>query len=232
MLTWPTGPRSPHLQVDDRPIAFTLSGSPMARVEPVTVDQVKDALKIDDSVEDILIDGWITSARSLFEYTTERQIVTSEWECLIQGTPVDRRVEVPRPPMTQLVSVAYEDDGGTTVLIDPSDYRVTLSGVSDSASPPTIHALDPYCRPGAIELLAGAWPSTRALKIRRVCGYGTTPAEIPPLIQASLYQLVGHFYKYREATTAEIVRTVPFGVDMLMAGFKYTAVARRVAAWR
>lgn len=235
MLTWPTapGPREPYLDVDDRPIAFTLAGSPPAPVEPVTLEQVKAALKIaDDSAEDLLLTGWITAARALFEHATERQIITAEWEETIQGTPAFRQIELLRPPLTHVVSVTYDDDAGVAHLIDPADYRVHLSAVADTSSPPALLPIDPYCRPGSIEILSGLWPTTRALKIRRVCGYGATPLDVPPLVHATLYTLVGHFYKYRELTSAEIVRTIPFGADLLMASFKYPAVARRVAAWR
>jgi uncharacterized phiE125 gp8 family phage protein len=220
----------PTLDTVDRPIADTVAGSPLARVEPITLDQTKIALKISDDFEDTVIETWIAAARAIWEQTTERQTITAEREWTIEGTPRNRRIEIPRPPLTHVVSVTYDDAAGVSQTIDPAEYRVTLSATATGGSPPALLPIDPYCRPGAIELLAGSWPTTTALRVRRLCGYGATPADMPPVMQAALYLLVGHFYKYREETTSPAVSVIPLGAQMLMVGFKYPAIARRVEA--
>lgn len=204
----------------DRLVSVTVSGSPTGRVEPVTLVEARAQLNDPPISDNTLIEGYIAAARGLFEDLSGRQTIEAVWEYTCY--PVGRIVELPRAPLLEVLEVVARDATGGESTLDPSTYRVVLSGV-ETGSPATI-ALDDFCPPGRIELAVGSvWPGPE-IRVRRRCGYGTTPEQIPRLIKAALHFLIGHFYRNRAEVTAEAVMSIPLGAEALMRGFKYSAM--------
>lgn len=228
MATTTLRPTGPIIRVVDRPVSFTLGGSPIARVEPITLTEVKAHLKLGSSTsEDSLLELWIQAARVYFEETTGRQIINATWEYALDAVPAWSVIELPRPPLFAVESVLYDDGDGTEQTLSSGSYTVNKSGIFDGS--PSSGVLDPYCGCGSIELVSGTtWPTTsglsRSLRIRRTCGYGETADEVPGLIKAALLFLVAHFWRNRHEVTEKSLQSVPLGADILMRGFKYTAL--------
>lgn len=218
---------------EDLPVSYTFDGgSPAQRVEPVTLDLVKKQLRFGSSTEDVLITGWIAAARTYFEEQTERQTVDTVQEIASNRVPFGRTVHLPRPPLASIVEITYDDASGDPQTFDPANYRVIPSFLTPNSGNP---AIDPYCQPGRVELVAGAsWPQTnglaRSFRIRRVCGYGDSADVMPPLVQSMLYLLIAHFHRNRaEVSGGErwLVSLPAFGVDALIRAFKYSALLTR-----
>ncbi len=204
----------------DRLVSVTLAGSPAERVEPVTLDDVKRHLRVSLTAtsEDGLIAGYIAAARALFEDIASRQTIDAIYEYTCY--PVGRLIDIPRAPMVEVLSVVGRDANGSDTAIDAGSYRVVLSGVDEDDA----IALDAFCPPGRIALASGGtWP-TGEVRIRRRCGYGTTPEAVPSIIKSALYMLIAHFYRNRSEVTAENVMAVPLGGEMLLRVFKYTGL--------
>lgn len=214
---------------DDLPVSFTqASGSPGTRIEPVTLDMVKKHLRFGSTSEDLLIDTYISAARTYFEEQTGRQCVDAVYEWGADRPPVSRILQLPRPPLAGDVSITYDDANGDAQTFDPAKYTVLPSFLGDGS------AVDPYCPPGRIELVAGAvWPATngaqRSFRIRRTCGYGATSDAMPPLVQAMLYLLIAHFHRNRAEVSGgeRWLVVLPMGVDVLIKAFKYSAILTR-----
>lgn len=213
-------------------VSFTVSDeSPSSRVEPLTLDDVKLALRLGDSTsEDALLRDYIASARAVFEELTGRQIINAVWEYALDGTPWDSFIELPKPPLISVDSIEYDDASGTATTFDRGSYRVLPSAVLEG-SPPT-GVLDPYCPCGVVQLASGtSWPTTsglmRSLRIRRTCGYGDSPTDVPAEIRSILRLIVGHSYRNRAEVTAETLHQVPMGAEARMKAFKYRALRTR-----
>lgn len=207
----------------DRPVSFTMEGSPETRVEPLNLALVRKHLKFSPTSEDLLLLGWIAAARAHFEEQTGRQSVDGIWEYALDDVPYEPCLELPRPPMAGDVSILYDDENGDEQTMDPDSYRVLPSFVSASA-------IDPYCSRGRIELVSGAsWPTistqARSLRIRRTCGYGASAEAMPALLQAALYLLVAHFHKFRsEVFEGQPLQKLPLGAETILSAFKYSAL--------
>jgi hypothetical protein len=145
------------------------------------------------------------------------------------------RIELPHPPLQSVVSVSYLDGDGV------------LQSFDDGGSPATpLYAVSapvgPYAARGWVEPLSGSWPiaaeRTGAVRIRYTCGYGDTPEDIPELARGVLCFLCGHFDTFRSAVHegrhSQVIE-VPYGVKMMLDGFKYSAlptqVLRTVPVW-
>lgn len=210
----------------DRLVSVTTEvvGSPgvETRVEPVTLAEARKQLNEPPVSDNDLILAYIAAARAMFEEHAGRQTIDAIYEYTCSPIGRGRIVELPRAPMTALVSLTGRDTSGVETELDPDLFRVVLSGVK-SGSPSTL-ALDAYAPPGRIELLPSTqWP-TSELRIRRRCGYGETPEQIPALIKSALYFLIGHFYRNRAEVTAETVMQLPMGAEMLIRSFKYAGL--------
>ena len=140
-------------------------------VEPLTVLEAKEFLRVDGSDEDAQIGLLIVTAREFCEAPgTNRAFITQIWELSFDNFP-DMPLKLPRPPLQSVESIAIKDKDGVITTLDPSDYVVD----SDS-------------EPGRIAFAAGKslpsvelWPLS-AVKIRFKAGYGDTADKVPEKI--------------------------------------------------
>jgi len=203
----------------DRPIA--ISGT-----EPITLDWAKHHLRFLSSAEDDVLTTYISAARGYFEEQTGRSCIDAEWEYALDAVPAGAVIELPRPPLSSIVSIVYDDADGVEQTMDASSYVVHPSIAAPHAgSPSDPVALNAYCGCGRVELASGAsWPSTsglaRSLRIRRICGYGATADAMPPLIQATIGMLVQFFHGRGAGDLPPVVQS-------LIDGFKWTAIQVR-----
>lgn len=170
--------------------------------EPVTLEEVKQHIRVDYSEEDVLIKGLITAAREHCEVFLRRAIVPQTWEMTFDSFP--ERIRLPRPPLQRVDSIIYRDETGTENRLDPTDYIV-----------------DTDEEPGVVLPAPGKnWPSfipypTNAVRVRFMAGY--PPDEVPGKIKQAIKILVGTWYENREAyVVGARVSQVPFAVEALL----------------
>jgi len=72
-------------------------------IEPVTLDEARNHLKIDSSEDNSLISALITTARQLAEKETKRAFITQTWEMYLDE--VGNEIEIPKPPLQSIVSI-------------------------------------------------------------------------------------------------------------------------------
>lgn len=198
--------------------------------EPLTLEEAKVHLRLDPGhahPEDALVTELITAARERCEVETSRAFVTQTCDLFLDTFPFgggfllrrvrevgdvgagwlpsSQAIRVPRPPLVSVASVAYLDDAGDLVTIDPSNYRVLASRTA----------------PGRIEPAIGySWPATQptsdAVQVRFVCGYGAASA-VPIAVKHAIRLLVAHYYENREATAVGArLEELPEGVRALL----------------
>jgi uncharacterized phiE125 gp8 family phage protein len=149
-------------------------------VEPVTLQQTKDHLRVDSADDDALIDNLILSARQWAESLTRRALITQTWDFFLDVFPAV--IEVPRPPLQSVTSVKYLDTDGVQQTLDSALYDV-----------------DTNVEPGAIRPAWSCdWPSVRdvanAIEVRFVAGYGDAAQDLPaPIVSAILLHVQAHY---------------------------------------
>ena len=117
-------------------------------VEALTLDEVKDHLRITSTDQDARLEAMIRAARVVFENYCQRALMTSTWDAYFDTFPDEFRLPA---PLTSVTSVKYYDTANaeqtlaaTYYVVDTSrePARVTLAY---SYSWPTI-----YDRPGCV----------------------------------------------------------------------------------
>lgn len=197
---------------------------------PFDTEWAKTHIRAISGSEDQLIEAWIKAAAQYFEEITGHQIMLATREAWLDAFPCETRIELPRPPLRSVVSLVYVSGDGTVI------------NFSDGASPEVLswQAKTPSgvpARRGWIEPLSGlSWPIARietgAVRIQYTCGYAETTEEVPPLIQAAVALLVGHFDQFRSevhlSDRSSKVERLPFGSEQIMRGFIHSAKASQV----
>jgi len=163
-------------------------------VEPLTLDEAKNHLRVDDSADDALITAQIKAAGRHVEDHTGRQLITATWRLTLDRWPRSSEISLPRPPLISVTSVVFERADGTQGTMDSADYFP-----------------DADSEPGRLILAEGAsWPGdtlrrAAAVKVTYVAGYGPARTDVPEPVRVAMKTLIGSMYENRES---EVVGTI------------------------
>lgn len=193
--------------------------------EPLSIEECRAHLEAPaygdsdaDTLDDTMIDGWISAAREHCEAFLGLSLSMRTIEAALDTFPTesadgDTAIELPMGPVVEIVQVTIGavgegTSGGsddTQTLLDPTSYEV-----------------DDYRRPNLLVPTALTWPTgsgRNAVKIRYLAGYGVdsdggTP--MPKSIRAAMLLIVGHLYANREENTETALAALPLGVEALL----------------
>ena len=177
-------------------------------VEPLSLSETKEHLRVDFSDDDTLITNLIISARETFESKLGRQLITATWRGFLDQFPWScEAIEVAKPPLLSVSSITYVDSAGVTQVWDLAEYDVQVfSG--------------PLAQRGMISPKPDFWyPTTRrvpnAITINFDAGYGPDATDVPNEIKQMLFGWIGHLYKHRETymTGGAIIRVPGIGFE-------------------
>lgn len=176
-------------------------------VEPVTLAEAKQHLRVDTNDDDAYIAGLIQAAREWVESYLDRTLVLTQWTMRLEEFPEE--IELPRPPVATsgtatAVTVTYTMATGTTATLDSAQYRV-----------------DRHSTPGELyPLYAGTWPVNRAdenaISVTWWAGYGPNGSDVPAAIRHAMLMLIGTWYERRASADNMGNAEVPFGVRSLL----------------
>ncbi len=180
-------------------------------VEPITLQETKDHLRVDGTTDDALISALILAARQHLDGRDGwlgRALMAQTWDYTLDEFPPGDFIRLPLAPVQSVTSISYTDTDGASQTFSSASYALGAD-------------LDWQPR---VNLGYGlTWASTRgvpdAVTVRFVAGYANANA-VPAPIKAALLLTVGHLYENREAI-AETGRGVtltelPMGVDSLL----------------
>lgn len=165
-------------------------------IEPITLKEAKEHLRVDLDDDDFLITALIETARLLIEKRTGRALITQTWQLILDEDTEE--IELPYPPLQSVSSVKYIKDDGTEATASSSLYDVDTSQNS----------------PGRIKLKNGcSWPTHRdfaSFIIEYVVGYGDAADDVPETLKQAILQTVAHLYENRES------QEIPEGIHALI----------------
>lgn len=154
-------------------------------IEPVTAADVKLFGRIDGSTEDTLIESFITSIRHAVEDLLGRAFIEQTITMLMDWWP-GTRVELPRPPLISVTSVATLDEDDAATAYAASNYYVITNK-----------------EPGVIVIRNGSTPPVNTdryhggYRVIYKAGYGDEAADVPSLIKDAIKAWVTSFYETR-----------------------------------
>ncbi|PCJ18008.1 MAG: hypothetical protein COB02_11810 [Candidatus Cloacimonadota bacterium] len=157
--------------------------------DPVSINEIKLHLRIDDSTEDSYLVDLIKAATEKIEDFLQRSLITKTVEVYFSG--FQNYMELPLPTLQVVNSIKYYDCDGVLQTLDPSNYVV-----NDLEDPSYIYKAS-----------SGSYPSTKdvhnAVIINFDCGYGDE-SKVPLRIKQAIMLVVGYLYQNREDHAGKI----------------------------
>lgn len=182
-------------------------------VEPVTLSEAKEHLRVDIDDDDALITGLITAAREYIETICRPRLAltTQTWQYIADGWPGSDTLELRPYPLQSVASIKYVSDGGVEDIFGSANYVVDASS-----------------QPGRLRLKGtSTWPSAplrelNGLTVEFVAGYGDDGSSVPTPLRQALLLLVGQWYENREPqiVTGAVPASLAFTVQALLAPWR------------
>lgn len=199
-----------------QPIASLVTGP---AVEPLTLSECKQFLRVDHASDDTLISAMQVSAREWVETYTRRALCTQTLDFRYTGWPIiGDPLVVPYAPLQSITSISYIDEDQVTQTLAASQYVVRAQA-------------GPRAGRGTIEIADGVTLPTlstqpdRPVTVRAVVGYGSAP-QVPDGIKSAIYLLLGDLYEQRQETiTGTIVQSTRFTVERLLGPYRLIEAA-------
>lgn len=188
---------------------------------PLDLTETLLAMRSHSSAENSLVTDWIKAAGADFQEETGRQLLTARRYYWLDAFPVDRKIELPRPPLQVVEAVEYYNGDGDLVSFGDGASPETPSWIYKTFT-------GDHARRGYVELKYGFnWPTTQvrssAVRITYQCGYGDTEADVPALIKSVLRQRVKDLDRLRGVVTEQEPYEIE-NVRKVINGFKYSAI--------
>lgn len=178
-------------------VSYTTTSGP--DFEPVTLDEMKLALKVDTADDDDLISEMISSAREWIEDHTGQRIMKQTVVVVMDVIPAFLKLYV--GPILSIDSITYLNDAGDETVLDSSLFSADLK-----STPKRILFTDiPSIKS---EVLGG-------VEITLTCGFSDSATEsvqqmaVPAKIKRAIKYLVTTFYQRREDWFDENPISVP-----------------------
>jgi len=157
-------------------------------VEPITISEAKDQVRLTTDDNNVNLNRYIKTAREAAEDTLNRGLLTQTWRLQRAAFADLMSLPMAAPLQTDVTTapvVEYYDITGVLQTLDPSVYRV-----------------DPLSRPARIALAPlQMWPSIQdrddAVRITYVVGW-QTPAQVPERIKQGIRQYVAYLDAVRD----------------------------------
>lgn len=173
-------------------------------VEPVTLAEARAQARIDHTLEDAVLAGYILSAREVCEHELQAALIARTYELTLPGFPscgISLPMgPVPGAPGLTIASVKYTDSADVEQTVAPSAYVLVLLGVAPSIRPVT------------------SWPAAKAVpdavRVRYTSGHADASC-LPQAIRQWILMQVAHLNEQREAAGDKPLTPGPF-VDRLL----------------
>ena len=151
-------------------------------VEPVSLAEAKEHLRVGHESEDELIAGLIRTARQEVERATGTALISQSWRLVLDDWPGEDTVLLRRDPVREILSITIFDADGAGSVLAPGHYQL------DGFSAPARLFLRKRPAPG-LEL--------NGIEIDFLAGFGEAGTDVPDLLKRAILMLAAHWYEFR-----------------------------------
>lgn len=186
-----------------------------AALEPLSLEETKDHLRVDHNDDDSYIEPLIVSVRKWAEIFLNRALITQTWDLFLERFPhsSSAMIEIPWPELQSITTIKYQDISDIQQTWASSNYVVDINREIGRV----------------VTVQDGEYPSTfghiHDVEIRFIAGYGSNPADVPRAIIQAMLLRIGHFYERREDSSVVPMSKIPHASDDLLWSYKVTRFA-------
>jgi hypothetical protein len=172
-------------------------------IEPISVIEARDHLRLDDDVDETLVYSLILAARQWGENYTGRSFISRTMQMYLDGfseldsplwegtrtgihiTNYQNYIEIAGAPVSAVSSIKYYNDADAVSTWATSNYYVDII-----SEPQRIVLRDSGTFPTNLRAANG-------LEINYTSGYGTNRTDVPEAIRVALMQYMTFMYEHR-----------------------------------
>ena len=169
---------------DDSSSALQLVLAPTS--EPLTLDQAKAFLRIENTADDDAVTRAITAARQAAELYLRQALLPQTWD-FTQANPQPTKLRLPFGPAQSITSITLTTAAGVVSTMNTTNYRLAVGGF-----------VVLFCPEVSIEKMT----------IRYVAGIGTAAADIPSMIVQGMLHHIAAMVENRDGTAAMPMQTM------------------------
>lgn len=182
-----------------------------APASPVlTLAEAKEHLRVTHTAQDALITALEKAATQNAEGWLGRALIDQTWELVLDAFPTTnhKEIEIPKPPLIEIVSIIYDDAAGVPQTISALNYFV-----------------DNVSQPGWVVPTGSlTWPvaldAINSVRVRFRAGYldNSSPpvANVPDDIRSAIKLILGALFEYRELQLAGQSPDMPWAAENLL----------------
>lgn len=182
---------------------FTVTSSPA--LEPVTLAELKDYLRISDASQDQMLGTMISAARRHVEQMTRRPMIEQSIKATFEEWPVGSIIVLPVGNVLTIESLKYRDESNVLQTVSTSDYVIVTAD-----QPGRIYLRDSFTFPALFD-------RSDAIEAAITAGYGSTSSSVPEPLRIALMALAGYWFEQRlPVNVGNIVNQMPMHVQALI----------------
>ena len=179
-------------------------------IEPLTLVEAKNWVKVTDGADDALLQSLIVSARLAVEGATNRLLITQQWRLTLDAWPLNGALPLPLTPVRSISRVRVLDGGGVA-----RDLSLSLFTVEASLDRARIVRGSPLVAPGV---------ARGGISIDLVAGYGDASSAVPEALRLAMRHIIAFWYANRGDGDAG-VSGLPVSVTAMLAPYRIRRLA-------
>lgn len=175
-------------------------------MEPVTLTEARQFLRLDQHDEDELLTTLITAARLMIEAAAGRCLIEQRCRIVLDRWPVNGEIRLPLSPVALIEEARVYD-----VLGAPQPVAGPALTLDKAADPPLIRVSAEVPEIGR---------SHGAIEIDIIAGYGATAAAVPAPLRQAVLRLAARWFEERGDVASQDARGLPGAIAALVAPFR------------
>lgn len=174
--------------------------------EPVSLDEARSFLRLDQADEDDLLAMLLTAARLMVEAACGRCLVDQHWRIVVDRWPQEGEIRLPLSPVSAILAARVYDEAGLAQPVDPA--ALSLESLSD---PPLIRIAGGVPTPGR---------DHGAIEIDVVAGFGPAATDVPAPLRQAVLRLAARWFEERGDVASRDARALPVPIAALLAPYR------------
>lgn len=172
----------------------------------ISVQELKDYLRVDSNVDDAMLEAFINAATSQIEARLNRPLRMQRWIYKLDYSDLNLGlIYINKAPVNAVQSIEYYDGSNTQQTLNVSNYFVSLS-----SNPCKIKVVS----------LPTIYNRLEAVQISFTAGYQSVN-DIPKDIKQALKFMCGHWYENRQdAITGTMTNEIPMSSQFLLEPYR------------
>lgn len=155
-------------------------------VEPVSLSDLKDHLRVTDNDQDEYLDNLIVEARRAAEIYTDRAFINTTYGGWLDGVPAEDFIQVTPGPVASISAIKYYATDDTEATWASTNYSLDTGSL-----PARVY------RKYGCNWPTGATRTFNALYIEWVAGYGSVKSSVPQNVCKAIMLIAGHWFIHR-----------------------------------